>query len=309
MATVSVELSPREFPVVDIQGTFNVNDVVTIDGAKARLRGVVRSITTKLMGNPQTQTTILVVAINRGDVSLFKNGGFSGYKVEAVVGGAKGTVRAACQTKFAARLLKTTELQSMFDKAEELIARASQGNNAEHAVKWFGPLARKPNAQAAIFRGCAELRRHVAGLSNVILVCKDSETLGGINSNDPLRNGPTCRIELGRGFTYDRYSWGERVCTLIHEMTHWFLKTKDVAMSNGEEAYGVNCLKLANSAVEGWKAMDNADNWAYYICEYRNVSEREENDWRFFTEQEITERGSFIPNGYNVVQPLLSRYD
>jgi hypothetical protein len=305
MATVSVELSPREFPIVNIQGAFNANDVVTIDGARARLQGVVRSITTKLMGNPQQPTTVLVVAINRGDVSPFKNGGFSGYNVEAVAGGAKGTVRAACQTKFAARLLKTTELQNMFNVAEELIDRASQEKKVEHAVKWFGPLAQKPNAQAAIFRGCAELRQHVAGLSNVILVCKDSETLGGINSSDPLRNGPTCRIELGRGFTYDRYSWGERVCTLIHEMTHWFLKTKDVEMSNGVEAYGVNCLKLANSATEGWKAMDNADNWAYYVCEYRNTRECAENDWRFFTEQEITDRGPFVSNGYNVVPSLL----
>jgi hypothetical protein len=55
--------------------------------------------------------------------------------------------------------------------------------------------------------------------------------------------------------------------------------------------------------------MDNADNWAYYICEYRNDSERKENDWRFFTEQEITDRGRFVPNGYNVVPSLVSRYD
>jgi hypothetical protein len=197
----------------------------------------------------------------------------------------------------------------MFDMAEALIDRAARGKNVEHAVKWFGPLAQKANAQAAIFRGCAELSQRVAGLSDLILVCKDSETLGGINSNDPLRNGPTCRIELGRGFTYDRYSWGEQVCTLIHEMTHWFLKTKDVAMGNGEEAYGVNCLKLANSATEGWKAMDNADNWAYYICEYRSPGECADHDWRFFTEQEITARGPFVPNGYNVVQSLVARYD
>jgi Lysine-specific metallo-endopeptidase len=309
MATVSVEMSPREFPVVEIQGTFKENDVVTLDGPKARLRGVVRSITTKMMGNPQEPTTVLGIAINRGDVSPFKNGGFEGFKVEAVEGGAKGTVRAKCQTKFAARLLKTTELQTMLNKAEELIDLASQGKNSEYVTKWFGPLAEKPESQRAVFRGCAELKQYVAGLSNVILVCKDSETLGGIDSNDPLRNGPTCRIELGRGFTYDRYSWGERVCTLIHEMTHWFLKTVDVEMTDGTEAYGVNCLKLANSASEGPKAMNNADNWAYYICEYRSVSERAKNDWRFFTTQEIIDRGPFASNGYNVVQSLIARYD
>ena len=309
MATVLIEMSAREFPVVNIQGTFNVNDIVTIDGPKARLRGIVRSIATKQMGIPQVPTTVLTIAINRGDLSPFKNGGFSGYRVDVVNGGANGTVRAACQTKFAARLLKKTELQTQFDKAEELINRASAGKNAEYAAKWFGPLAAKPNAQSAVFRGCNELAQHVAGLSTVILVCKDSETLGGINKLDPLRNGPTCRIELGRGFSYDRYSWGERVCTLIHEMTHWFLNTVDVQMSDGQEAYAANCIKLANSASEGWKAMNNADNWAYYICEYRNATERNENDWRFFTAQEITDRGPFVSNGYNLVQSLVARYD
>jgi hypothetical protein len=266
-------------------------------------------MTVKQLGNPQVPTTVLVIAINRGDVSSFKNGGFAGYRIETTDGGATGTVRAACQTKIAARLLKTTELQTMFNQAEDLIGRAADGKNAEHAIKWFGPLAAKPNAQSAIFRGCAELKAHLAGVSHLILVCKDTETLGGINSNDPLRNGPTCRIELGRGFSYDRYSAGERICTLIHEMTHWFLKTVDVEMADGTEAYGANCIDLSTSATDGWKAMNNADNWAYYICEYRNGTERANGDWRFFSQQEINDRGPFVKNGYNVVTSLVALYD
>ena len=151
-----------------------------------------------------------------------------------------------------------------------------------------------------------DLRGGCAGLTNVILQCGAGETLGAISTTDPLRNGPSCRIQLGRGFTYDRYSWGERVCTIVHELTHWFLNTVDQQLADGTDCYGVDCIRLAKSTIktERAKALNNADNWAYYICQYRSAGGGDE--WKNFTAEEIRARGPFVSLGYNVVPGLMA---
>ncbi|HUT45548.1 MAG TPA: hypothetical protein VMX36_04650 [Sedimentisphaerales bacterium] len=311
MATVQVEMSPVEFAIENIQngnGTFSVDDVVTFTGHKASLRGRVTGITQRLYGLNRQPGVALKVAITAGRLSDFSRPCFAGYTVTKTSDNTTGTVRTRCQVKFLAQLMSRTELQNMLDTAQELIKRAATLKMSDYALQWFGREAFESQVLATIHRRCAELHTRADGLVNMIFQCMQGETLGGIDDNDPLRNGGTCRIRLGRGFTYDRYSWGERVCTIVHELTHWFLDTVDQKLSDGTDCYGANCIRLAKSdqKSERLKALNNADNWAYYICQYRSAVDGR--DWRYFTEEEIRSRGPFVPNGYNVVPALRAFY-
>ena len=92
-------------------------------------------------------------------------------------------------------------------------------------------------------------------------------------------------------------------------MTHWFLDTADAVSSLGKDASGYECIKMANSdkATESSKVLNNADNWAFYIREYR--SDDEAGDWRNFSETELKNRSPFVSGGYNVEQALIARYN
>jgi hypothetical protein len=309
MAVVSIEMGPKVFPLVDVTGTFAPNDVVKLKGIKGDLRGVVQTVkNVNIFRHAANPLLGVKIAINRGDVSEFKNGGFGGYSVTSA-NGAKGTIHEPPLLKYAGRLLKDLEMQKMLVAAESLIEKAATYKSDGNARKWFGSKATSKDELAKIHRRCAELHQGVAGLATVIFQCTNGETMGGISTTDPLRGGPVCRIQLGRGVTYDRYSWGERVCTIVHEMTHWFLDTVDELTSLGRDAYGYECIKMANSdnETEHTKALNNADNWAFYICEYR--SDEEAGDWSNFSEAELRDRPAFVSGGYNVDQSLIARYN
>jgi Lysine-specific metallo-endopeptidase len=306
MAVAMVEMAPKVFPLTDVTGAFATNDVVMLRGPKGDLRGVVHSASPVRMAGHRNPPLGVKIAINRGDVSEFKNGGFGGYLVTSSAG-ATGTVIEPPLLTYAGRVLKQLELQKMLDTAESLIVKAARYKSDEKARKWFGTKATSRDELAKIHRRCAELQQGVAGLSSVIFQCTNGETMGGIATTDPLRGGPTCRIQIGRGVTYDRYSWGERVCTIVHELTHWFLDTEDAVNKWGVDAYGIECLKLADSDEECGKVLNNADNWAFYICEYRG--EGEAGDWRNFSEQELRLRPRFVSGAYNVDQSLIARYN
>jgi len=304
MPIVCVEMTPQELPLASSIGTFHVGDVVKLEGPKGNLVGEIRELKTKNFGVNQTPRQVLSIAVTKGDVSPFKAGGFAGYEIK-VDGGAEGTVLAPCQTKFSGLLMSATELQKMVNAAISLINKAALYKSDGNARKWFGTKATDNRvALPNIHIRCAALKLGVSAFTKVILQCGAAETLGAISTTDPLRNGATCRIQLGRGFTYDRYSWGERVCTIVHEMTHWVINTVDVNVE-GVDAYGAACIKLADNDTHADKALNNADNWAYYICEYR--SSAESGDWSNFTESEIEARGAFVSGGYNVVQSLIAR--
>jgi hypothetical protein len=307
MAVVSIEMAPKVFPLVDVAGTFAVNDVVKIEGTKGDLRGVVHSVkNVNIPRHPANPLLGVSIAIDRGDVSVFKNGGFGGYVVKSA-GGARGTIHEPPLLTYAGRLLKEQEMQKMVTVAESLIRKAATFKSDGNARKWFGTKATTAQELAKIHRRCAELHAGVAGLATVVFQCTNGETMGGIATTDPLRGGPTCRIQLGRGVTYDRYSWGERVCTVVHEMTHWFLDTVDEVSKVGKDAYGYECIKMADSDEECGKVLNNAENWAFYICEYR--SDDEAGDWSNFSEGELRDRPAFVSGAYNVDQSLVARYN
>lgn len=306
MATASIEMAPKVFPLLNVAGAFAPNDVVKLQGSKGDLRGVVQSASNVRIAGQPAPLLGVKISINRGDVSEFRHGGFAGYTVTSA-NGATGTVLEPPLLTYAGSLLKATEMQKMLTAAESLIRKAATHKSDGNARKWFGTKATTRDALATIHRRCGDLHRGVAGLANVIFQCTNGETMGGISTTDPLRGGPTCRIQLGRGVTYDRYSWGERVCTIVHEMTHWFLNTEDAVSFLGKDAYGYECIKMADSDTECAKVLNNADNWAFYICEYR--TDEEAGDWRNFSEAELRNRPAFVPGGYNVDQSLIARYN
>ena len=310
MAVVSIEMAPKVFPLLNVVGIFNPNEVVSFEGPKGNLRGVVSSVKTVRIAKQPNPVLGVSIAINRGDVSEFKNGGFKDYVVTSA-GGATGTVLEPPLLTYAGRLLKDTEMQKMLVAAESLIFKAATFKSDAYARQWFGVKATTKTELATIHRRCAQLQQGVAGLSSVIFQCGNGETMGGISTIDPLRGGPICRIQLGRGVTYDRYSWGERVCTIVHEMTHWFLDTVDQVTGHGKnagkDAYGIECLNMAESDIENAKVLNNAENWAFYICAYRGDDEA--GDWRNFTEGELRLRPAFVSGGYNVEQSLIARYN
>lgn len=83
----------------------------------------------------------------------------------------------------------------------------------------------------------------------------------------------TVRIYSGLGLAQTRRDW--MLNTFYHELTHRIINTDDVALLNGDVAYGevnVRALTQENPA----NALNNASNWAYYItaCNGRT-------DWGF----------------------------
>lgn len=109
-----------------------------------------------------------------------------------------------------------------------------------------------------------------------------------------------CRARHRRDFGTDVHDWRAGV-------THWFLDTVDQASLLGKDAYGYECIKMADSDAECAKVLNNADNWAFYICEY--CTDEEAGDWRNFSEAELRHRPALVPGGYNVEQSLIARYN
>jgi hypothetical protein len=88
------------------------------------------------------------------------------------------------------------------------------------------------------------------------------------------RNGPT--LGMGRHFTNPKYSDGEVVCSIIHELTHLCIRTDD---NKDDMGYGADlCRNMALSNDEA--ALTNAETWAYYLCQYRTGQEV---DWANMT--------------------------
>jgi hypothetical protein len=313
MIKIAIETGPQWFEVVGYPGTLNPGEELTLTGAEV-VQAKFLSAKPTSMGNPPEQLHKLSLAITSADLTKFAAGGFGGYELKAKDGRSHGHVHAKCKTKYAAQLFKISELQKMLNEAEKLIADAAKYKSDGFARQWFGSIATSKDELAKIHRQSAKLHAGVAGLSVVVFQIVGGEYLGAIDPAEKiaLHGGGTMRILLGRGFSYTRYSWGEKVATIVHEMTHWFLDTIDDKFTTGfdakrqapieEDAYGPTALRLTEDEAQCKKALNNADNWAYYICQYRSGSLAQ--DWRFFSESEMGSRGAFQDDPKNV-DPLL----
>jgi len=104
----------------------------------------------------------------------------------------------------------------------------------------------------------------------------NSHKVEGGMSLDKLSKNPLIRLEPG--FHSNRYGWGEKTLSILHELTHLTIGTLDKQTQDGSDAYGMNkCIDLKN-----WKPEDayrNADNWMYYFnCYHGNTIDRGK-DW------------------------------
>ncbi len=316
MSKACMETGPLSLEVKGYNGTLLANDVVSLVG-KESLEARFIEAKPGTIGANQDPCHRFSLAFTAGDLAKFSTiGSFAGLEVKTADGRSHGSIHEKCKTKSAARLFKLSELQKMLDEAEALIAAAAKYKSDGIARQWFGSIATTKEELAKIHRRCAELNQAVGGLSQVIFQVVGAEYLGAIDPPEKirLRGGPTCRILLGRGFSYTRYSWGEKVATIVHEMTHWFLDTVDDKLETGfdkvrqlpieEDAYGTKAIELTGNEAQCSKALNNADNWAYYICQYRSGSGAQ--DWRFFSASEMGSRGPFSEDPKNVDMLLIA---
>jgi hypothetical protein len=289
-------MAEREFILEAVAPDFGVGDIVGIQKeGKGLLKGAVRSVARRPFAG--ADVTILKIAVTEGNTSDYRFAGDLAGVTISKANGVQARVRSKPNTaRFQGRLLKEGRLRTAFNSAADLIALAAMGRNDEFIKMWFGGHNATPTNCREVHRRCALLNDGVKGLAHVYFLCGESETLGAIDKDERVIYKPaTVRIKLGRGLSYSRYSWGERVCTIVHELTHWFLDTADVELA-GKDCYGGLCLGLANDPVHYGLALNNADNWAYYICEYRGQG-ADAALWKYFTAHELAGRVPFSEDG------------
>jgi hypothetical protein len=168
-------------------------------------------------------------------------------------------------------------LQDMLSDVAALINTALAKPNALNMRLWFGrknlPSGTSDKSEATIVDRTKALAAWLASHQPICFTTKDAP--GTLAFADQSNDTP--EFFLGHGFPQCRWSWGERVCTLIHEFTHKAIATQDVQLgvSSGMDglvpvmSYGMACLTLADEPNLFAKALVNAENWGYYLCSYR----------------------------------------
>jgi hypothetical protein len=164
----------------------------------------------------------------------------------------------------------------LFDAACNLIYQAKTTPDKDLVVKWFGDRAQlvedvEPKVE----------QTHTFLQNNILQVrfALRKENLGAYDRDFHIPNV----AQLGKGILYTRYSWGEKVMTLLHEMSHVILGTLDIGADSKTQTYegmgacyGPWALKLAKNSLKDplWgsfgreKAIMNAENWGYYFLSY-----------------------------------------
>jgi hypothetical protein len=133
----------------------------------------------------------------------------------------------------------------------------------------IGPAPAEP--ASLLTRDGANAAAYAAPDQNVSL------NLGDMLSHVPRREGEV-PVELGTNFrslpmylpmfpdgTVDNTGWNQsQLDTLVHELSHLLLGTKDKTLANGKEAYGAKrASKLALESPQ--RALKNAENWGIFI--------------------------------------------
>ncbi|MDP2450965.1 MAG: M35 family metallo-endopeptidase [Polaromonas sp.] len=149
-------------------------------------------------------------------------------------------------------------LTGLYNEAEAIIAFATANPNPDLKTKWFG----SRNTTAAVQHGLTALNNYVLA-APVDIESKNQATLGMSDLLNPNR-----QILIGWWFSLSWFNTGERVQTIIHELAHKALNAKDKKL--GEDyCYKHKALELANHPSKYAEALDNAENWAYFIANHR----------------------------------------
>jgi len=197
------------------------------------------------------------------------------------------------------RLVDEKTLRAMLEAGYNLLVAAEAGTSSNKRA-WFGDYGTQKSAD--IDARVKKIRLYLAGLKYICFSCsntpdsiaaynqKEKEKVEGGAGIDALDKRPT--IVLNAGFHMERYSWGEKVCSILHEITHMTIGTSDEKYK-GRDVYGaVECDTLAKESPE--QAYRNADNWAYYLGSYWKNTINRGNDWKYMTPEEVAERGALV---------------
>lgn len=164
--------------------------------------------------------------------------------------------------------LKIEFVQALLTDAEKLIKTAAAKPDIKLMKTWFGTrniVSTGSEAYKAIVLGTAFLARWCDESGGVVhFVGKNyAGSLAACNWTNDERV-----IFLNSAFPMKRWSWGERVCTVLHEFSHKVLETKDETYKS-KPAYGMRCVTMAQDVSDYELAITNAENWGYYLCSYR----------------------------------------
>jgi hypothetical protein len=188
-------------------------------------------------------------------------------------------------------------MANMVRAAQNLVTAARANASAEHKESWFGAYGASKSQE--IDDRCQKIETYLNSLKR--LTFRYSSEPGSIASygqklKEKREGGPSINelngspaININSGFHQGRYSWGEKVCSILHEITHVTIGTSDVLNSKGQHVYGaVDCAELKKT--DPALAYKNADNWAYYFGSYYRNTRESGNDWRYMTVEEVARR-------------------
>jgi len=195
---------------------------------------------------------------------------------------------------------------------QQLCAAAAASADDRLKVRWFGkelpelPFLEIDGNRTMEWRlvkeNCKKLSDYLAQtLQTIRFECGIGDGIAAIDPTKCNDKSTAVTVLLNLGFPWRRFSDGEAICSIIHEFTHSVLRTKDEKV-NGADQYGMTtCLLLAQqNPKQAWR---NADNWAYYICEFKNqlALTAPVIDWNYMDEATFAQRGP-MPKGAKTPQ-------
>ncbi|HSB80373.1 MAG TPA: M35 family metallo-endopeptidase, partial [Candidatus Methylomirabilis sp.] len=184
------------------------------------------------------------------------------------------------------------ELRKYVTATKEMVKAAAGGFAIATPQKkrWFGAEA-KEGQWSTIGEKLKKLDTYLTEtLGTVLFACTDGNDIASINRKSYQNKEPAdVTVLLGRGFHWNRYSDGEIICSIVHEFTHILCGTEDETVGK-EEQYGLTkCLTLAADHPD--QARQNADNWSYFIAEFKDkVTNHAAIDWRYLDNASFNKR-------------------
>ncbi|MHC5057871.1 MAG: M35 family metallo-endopeptidase [Planctomycetota bacterium] len=199
--------------------------------------------------------------------------------------------------KTGGKLVQVSVLKAMYEAAYNLVVVAATSPNADAKRTWFGSSGQTDsttiNQRAVKMRdymngGLKKITFSCCGVAGSIAAFNQYSHLKVTGGPDPSKLNKASTVMINLGFHMDRYSWGEKVGALVHEITHMCIGTADVKLGS-DEIYGADkCVDLAGS--HSSLALKNADNWCYYFTSYHGSILQRGEDWRFLTPAEVKKR-------------------
>ncbi len=175
--------------------------------------------------------------------------------------------------------LKATSAAELFAVACNVVHEAHSNFDETLARKWFSGRVNVDDVR----RKTHDLHESLRTTPLNVRFAKNKEVLGAYDPDFQSSSAPGELVaQLGGPILSARYSWGEKVMTLLHEMSHIILKTIDIGSLNPRPpfntlgaCYGPFALQLAQNGLKDlpssltWdKAISNAENWGYFLISH-----------------------------------------